>query len=127
MLNEFVKLLFLLQTTGSRETRVLTNQIKLNTVTLSPRDKVSQRLTANTAMTDSVVSAQAIKMLILESSTVEMTQDERWKFPRLFLSLMRLGDNYCFFLFPPFPPNSRMCQAQVQEFSKVTSSQNVAF
>ncbi len=46
------------------------------------------RLTANAAMTDSEVAAQTIKMLILESNSVEVGQDERWEFTRLFLCLI---------------------------------------
>lgn len=99
--------------------------------TLSTLDKVSQRLTANAAVTDSVVAVQTIKMLVLESRTVEMTSDERWKFPRLFLSLMRPGTTvaFVFFFFFLFYQTAEFVKFRhiVKELSKVTSSPNSVF
>lgn len=67
---------------------------------LSACDKFSQRVTAHAAVTDVWwQTVQAIKVLILESSAVEMTQEERWKFAGLSLGLMRLGTTITLFLF----------------------------
>lgn len=70
------------------------NQIRM--ATLSNRDKISRKLTANTSMTDSAAAVQTIRMLIFEFSAMEMTQVEGWKFPRLFPWSPEMWDNYCF-------------------------------
>ena len=81
------------------------------------------RLTANTSVSEDVATVQSIKMLILQSSAVEMTTDERWISPKLFL--WSLGTNVARLLL--FYQTAKCCQVQTHffsEFSKVKSSQN---
>lgn len=107
----------MLQTSGGRRNKS-SDKSNQTWSALSTRDKVSQRLTANAAMTDSVEAVQTIKMLILESSTVEIPQaiplsHETW-------------DNYCFlFLSLLLFHQTAECVKfrHIFRSSKVTSSQ----